>query len=71
MTTLCKGCGTRQPEWDENPNAYVGDQVTCEGCARLEQEQQNVPEGSLGVRTRLVPEAVGLARVEAGEGTDE
>lgn len=64
----CPDCGTRQEDWDENDNAYIGDLYHCEGCARVAQEQDNIPEGSKGMHIRLLPEDVALERVERGEG---
>lgn len=37
----CPGCGTRADEWDADPDAYISDHSTCEGCARLQQHQAN------------------------------
>lgn len=65
MALRCNQCNTRQDEWDANPNAYVGHIRICPGCARLEDEQDNVPKGTRGVHTSLVPEEVGLAEAEA------
>jgi predicted Fe-S protein YdhL (DUF1289 family) len=64
MSTVCKGCGTRTSDWEANPDAYIGDFYPCEGCARLEAERDNVPEGSKGIHFRLLPEAEALARAE-------
>ena len=64
----CGGCGTREGEWEADPLAWLGDIVHCPGCAALEQERENIPEGSRGMRVRLVPRAVGEARVARGEG---
>lgn len=64
----CSGCGTRADEWEADPLAYLGDIVSCPGCVALDQERDNVPEGTKGVRLRLVPRAVGEARVARGEG---
>lgn len=61
MRTVCK-CGTRAIEWEENPNAYIGDFWVCEGCARLEMEADNVPEGTKGVHFRLLPEEQAVAK---------
>ena len=44
----CSGCGTRADEWDEDDDAYIGDQVMCEGCARIAQEQANIPRDPEG-----------------------
>lgn len=68
LRSACSGCGTRQSEWDHNPNAYLGDLYHCEGCARLEEERNNAPENSAGLHIRLLPEAAARARLERGEG---
>lgn len=65
MATVCNGCGTRKEEWERNPDAYVGDFHTCEGCARLEEERDNVPEGTKGVHYRLVDPDTAQERAEA------
>lgn len=64
---VCR-CGTRREEWVADPDAYLGDLDHCEGCDRLEREQDNIPEGAKGVHTRLLPREIALARVAADEG---
>jgi hypothetical protein len=44
----CTGCGTRADEWDDDEDAYIGDQVHCPGCAVLAQEQANIPRDGDG-----------------------
>lgn len=44
MRTVCPSCGTRDTEWTEDRNAYVGQQRVCPGCEVLAQERRNVPE---------------------------
>ena len=57
----CSGCGTRADEWDEDDDAYISDHHTCEGCARLAQEQASnldkAADGSVlpGQHPHLVP----------------
>lgn len=41
-------CGTRPDEWAEDDDAYIGSYVYCEGCARLADEQNNVPRDGDG-----------------------
>ena len=55
MATVCRGCGTRQADWDEDPNAYIGNWRICPGCERLEEEDANIPDGTKGVHKELVP----------------
>lgn len=45
---VCKGCGTRDEEWQRNRLAYVGQQRTCLGCMALEQEAENIREAGRG-----------------------
>lgn len=64
MRTVCNRCGTRKAEWEENPDAYLGHIEYCEGCARLESEDDNLPENKQerrGMRPTLVTEAAGIA----------
>ena len=68
MASVCKGCGTRQSEWAADADAYIGDFFTCDGCARMEGERDNVGEGAKGVHIRLLPAEIARARVERGEG---
>jgi predicted Fe-S protein YdhL (DUF1289 family) len=71
MARMCKGCGTRQEEWDDDPDAYIGDLQYCEGCARLADERNNLSEaGSAvnGLRPRLLPRRQALARAAEGKG---
>lgn len=63
----CTGCGTRADEWDEDEIAYIGDQIRCEGCAAIAQEQNNIPKGPdgsprPGVHVYLAPREVYEAR---------
>lgn len=67
MRTVCKGCGTRKSEWDADPDAYVGDLVTCEGCTRLAEEEDNMPEDKTrrrGMRPRLVTKAFAMFQAQ-------
>ena len=68
VAETCGSCGTRPEEWEADKFAFVGDQVHCSGCAALDQERENVPEGAKGVHVRLVTRAYGEARVARGEG---
>lgn len=68
MAKVCKGCGTRQSEWDEDPNAYLGDFYRCEGCGRMEDERNNTSDDARGIHIRLLPAAIARARIERGEG---
>lgn len=68
------GCGTRKAEWDEDPDAYVGDIEYCPGCDRVAAEADNMPdEESLrrGLRTRLLPRHEAIRRLEEGKGTGD
>lgn len=64
MTDRCPSCGTRESEWKRfGHDAYIGQQHYCEGCQRLEQEQNNIPEPQRGyVRPYLAPKP--LARID-------
>lgn len=64
MRKICTGCGTRPEEWERDSNAYIGDIVYCPGCERLEQERDNIPEGSKGTRPSLLPKAEALERAK-------
>lgn len=64
----CPDCGTREEEWAEDADYFIGDLYHCEGCDRMQQEQSNIPDGAKGVHVRLLPKAVALARIERGEG---
>ena len=70
MAKACVRCGTRQDEWDANPNAYLGDIYHCEGCARLAQEEKNAEDLAPGAHIRLLPERMALERIERGQGGD-
>lgn len=59
MRRVCRGCGTREAEWQENPDAYVGDIRYCPGCARLEAERDNMPD-SPNERRGMTPRLVAL-----------
>lgn len=51
----CPGpCRTLPEEWEADMDAYIGDSDRCPGCERLEQERENIPEGTKGARVRLV-----------------
>lgn len=63
MATVCKGCGTREADWAENPDAFVGDIRECPGCARLEDERENA-EGLKGAHLGLVTQEQALAKAE-------
>jgi hypothetical protein len=65
MATVCKGCGTRQAEWDEDPDAFMGDFYRCEGCARIEEERDNVDAKAKGIHYRLLPKAVAVAKMDS------
>lgn len=54
----CKGCGTRQEEWDEDRFAYVAESYICPGCEVIAQERENVPDKQKGVHIKLVPFAL-------------
>lgn len=41
----CSRCHTREDEWKADPDAYYVDDYVCEGCGRLDDEEQNVPTG--------------------------
>lgn len=62
MSTVCSGCGTRKVDWELDRNAYIGDLDHCEGCQRLEEESDNIPEGGKGYKPRLVREDVARLR---------
>lgn len=40
----CSRCHTREDEWRRDSDAYVVDDYICEGCGRLDDEEQNAPE---------------------------
>jgi predicted Fe-S protein YdhL (DUF1289 family) len=63
MRTVCPGCHTRKEEWEQNPDAYIGDYEVCPGCVRMEDERSNA-EGEKGAHIRLLPQALALARLE-------
>lgn len=54
MRTVCPSCGTREADWERDPDAYVGDLRFCEGCARQERELENKPDDAKGLHPRLV-----------------
>jgi hypothetical protein len=41
----CSDCGTAEWEWEENPDAWHADHVTCEGCRRLAVHGRSVMDG--------------------------
>lgn len=49
----CSRCHTREDEWKRDEDAYVVDEYVCEGCGRLDDEQQNIPEGEDASRRYL------------------
>ncbi len=64
MSKVCRGCGTRQEEWEADPEAYLGDLVFCPGCERIHQESGNIPEGEHGWTPNLLPKEQALAKAE-------
>ena len=72
----CPGCGTRADEWNDDEDAYIGDQTHCEGCARLAQEQGNIPKDAEGqprpgVHVFLAPRELYETRHADGAYVDE
>lgn len=63
MVTVCKGCGTREADWRDDPDAFIGDFRQCPGCVRLEEEQENAKDMK-GVHYRLLPKEQALAKAE-------
>ena len=68
MAKVCSGCGTRQVEWDEDPDAYIGWVRRCEGCSRLNRERLNLgDEHDPSAHIGLLPRHVAVARMAAGD----
>ncbi len=65
MRAVCNGCGTRKEDWEQNPDAYIGNFEVCPGCERLEAERDNVSDGTLGVHYSLLPQEEALRRAES------
>lgn len=70
MRKVCSGCGTRQEEWDEDPDAYVGWVNRCEGCRRMDQERRNLGESdsSAGAHVGLMPRDRAVELMKQGKG---
>jgi hypothetical protein len=64
MAEVCNQCGTRSADWEDDPDAFVAYFYECPGCARLEGERDNVPEGSLGVHYGLETQEEAMRRIE-------
>jgi hypothetical protein len=47
QASTCR-CGTRPDEWAEDEHAYISNHTYCEGCARIAEEQNNVPRDGEG-----------------------
>ena len=74
MATVCSGCGTREADWDTDPDAFIGDLRFCKGCERRGQEEGNIPKDAdgrdhPGWHIRLVTKA--FARLRARELADK
>jgi hypothetical protein len=67
MAKCCNRCGTRQSEWDEDEHAYLGNIRRCEGCGRLEDEEENLKDDRRGAHVELLPRQVAEARAEVSE----
>lgn len=63
----CVMCGTAQWEWEENPHAYIVEDVHCPGCYR--KHRANEEKGRLpGTSVQLVkPTPARLARLQIME----
>lgn len=40
----CPRCGTRHEEWEEDHNAYVGEERQCRGCEVRERTEAAIPK---------------------------
>lgn len=68
---LCPECGTREHDWQQDPDAWRSNNRRCKGCEVLEIERGNIPEGEKGVKVYLEPGAVARARDEAEAAAEE
>lgn len=59
----CKRCGTMEQEWRADPDAYTYQLEHCEGCKRMADGQESIPEkGGAGFNVILIPPR--FARIE-------
>ncbi len=65
----CRGCGTRQKEWDADRFAYVAQSRVCAGCELIAQERRNAPEGQEGVLVWLAHPEEATVPDEPSNGT--
>lgn len=70
---VCRSCGTREDEWDENQggdeDAYRTTTRRCIGCQLIADAQKQVPQGDEGhgVKVLLIPTPVHAALQVARE----
>lgn len=62
----CGDCGTWAEEWEEDREAYVGDDRICAGCETLHRESENDPnpKGTPGRKIGLIPNTEDVAETE-------
>jgi hypothetical protein len=65
MARVCKGCGTKEEDWERDKDAFVGDHRQCQGCLRLEEERGNAPDDAKGIHYFLTPRVVMEQRLAA------
>lgn len=63
----CPRCGTRPADWEKDPNFRVADTVRCEGCARLDELQDQVKNPPRGTSVGLFPPGVVIAKLDQEE----
>lgn len=63
----CPRCGTRPVDWETDPNYRVADTVRCEGCARIDELQEQLKDPPKGVSIGLFPTDVVMGRLDEEE----
>lgn len=67
----CPRCHTRKTDWETDPDWRVADFEHCEGCARLDELQEQVKQPRPGTFVTLLPKNVVEARLEEEEQANE
>lgn len=53
--SLCQNCRTDPKQWAADPDAFTYQLEHCEGCKRIADGQDAIPEGQKGYFVSLIP----------------